>query len=230
MDHDLAIIEGKMKKHPENCETYERQKMDVRLSATHGSTIATALMLSFETYVKSFTTWNSTLKYYPLIAAPSLIEMSLMVSVFEPLTEQLIKNQVGVQIEKLSCVIRNAIHDFLPLIIEARLEALSADQMSMIEVRKAPFNKNGYNSSNRLDCWASPCESTFSHPKNIKAVCLIDSLGATKYEHNFGSTSCEIGHAQNLRYLIEQIFEVPFGITNRACNRPIDKPTGNTLI
>lgn len=227
-ERSLSKIEENMKLHPENCESYERQKLNVEQSAHYGSTVAISLLMSFDLNIKSFTTWNSTLKHYPLIAAPSLIEMSLMVSVLEPLAIQLVGNKV----EKRSCVVRDAIYDFLPFLIEARLEALNADQTNMIAVRNAPFNKTGYTNSDYLKCAPSEnCISTFFRTKDVDALCLIDKLGSEKYEAQSGErVSCEIGYAQHLRHLIEKMFETPLEISNKMCGQPTQNTTGNSLI
>lgn len=220
-ERSLSKIEENMKLHPENCESYERQKLKVEQNAHYGSTVAISLLMSFDLNIKSFTTWNSTLKYYPLIAAPSLIEMSLMISVLEPLAIKLVGNKV----EKRTCVIRDAVYDFLPFLIEARLAALNADQANMTAVRNAPYNKTGYTHSDHLKCFPSDnCVSTFFRTKDVDALCLVDKLGSEKYEAPSGERiCCEIGYAKHLRHSIEKMFETPLEALDKTCGRPIGK-------
>lgn len=204
--------------------------------------VATNLHTYFQTWVQTFIGDASTFKEYPLIAAPVLIEMAMLISTFEPLVMELTHYALDVW---LSCKIRDGLMNYLPYVIEARLAAIEVDQSIMIKVRNEPYNETGYNHTDTLNCWVDACSiSGFEKVRKVASeiidaldgnsrvsntTCLIDDLGRVKYQHVENDDDCAIGYAQYLRHKIEKMFRTPIEVSNAICNQPLGKPTGNQM-
>lgn len=189
--------------------------------------IATTLHANFNEFINTFTMPNSTFKHYPLIGATVLIEMGLAVSIFEPMALQFIPLQATRL--KLSCKIRDTIMDYLPFIVDARLEKLNANLTNMVQVRNEPYNSTGYNRTSSLLCGESKdadreC-STLVDSSIVDNACLIDQFGTKEYNKQIERDNCEKGYAQYLRHLVEGMF--PIDIVNKLCNRKSENTTGN---
>lgn len=159
---------------------------------------------------------KSIFKHFPLIGAPFLLELSMIVAAFEK-----IAIDVGLRQAKtipLSCRVLNALIDYRPFVVADRLEKLNVPLDRMMSVRNQPFNPNGYNESNLLKC-GETCSNSGS--------CLHDDFSNKQYQNT--GVECEFGYMKRLRYLVEQMF--PIELLTRRCDHlgGLGEPTGNSL-
>lgn len=225
-DEYFAELDRDTIQHPGNCINNLWRRQEYINNKTFTPIVAGSLYTTFRTYVTSFTNRESTKRQHPSIALPSLIEMSFVVSIFEPVLIELFGNDA----QKLSCVTRNAIYNFLPFVLEDRLNKLKdVNQVNMIKVRNAPYNQSGYNTSEVMYCWpeskniwVSAFKPTIIELQNM--MIFEDTATNEKYIYQVigDGTSCEIGYAQHLRRSIEKMFEIPFEIADQMCNRSVD--------
>lgn len=177
--------------------------------------LTSAMFLDFQNIGNGFAARNSAFRKYPLLAAPVFIELSLLVSIFEPMAIELIPG-VADGTTKLSCLYRDALIDDLPFVLEARFQKVNATLTNMIKVRNEPYNPIGYNKSYYLEC-----EKGCVHDN-----CLIDQFADEKLYKLSDGNDCDIGYLQHLRHLVEKLF--PIDVLNKTCNRGWEKPTGNS--
>lgn len=206
-----------------------------QLDAKTGADPTTVLHVFFNDYINLFAqqTGDFRLKY-PLLGAPVIIELSLMLAVFEPLAMQLNENFMSNL--KLSCKLRDVLKNFVPFVVAARLEATSANFTNRIRVRNAKFNRNGYNKTSFLPCPKFPCTTLLKDIDDdlFNKLCFFDKMSKTEYvrfEDYLGDKhDCEIGYAQHVRHLVEKMFQQPIDLLAQQCKRPRGKPTGELSI
>lgn len=127
--------------------------------------------------INGFTKPNSKFKHHPLIGSSILIELSLMVSVFEPIAIPFIKKASNL---KLSCMIRDGMIDYLPFMVEDRLAKMNTNFVELTKVRNKPYNQSGYDELSYLDCTNETCVKT----------CIIDEYSTKKYQRNVKESNC----------------------------------------
>lgn len=163
---------------------------------------------------------NSKFKHFPLLAAPILIEMGLLVSAFEPIQIALINET------KLSCSFRDGIWDYIPFVVEDRLSKLeNMNLIKLTELRNQQFidwNPTALNDKtgtemNYLDCNSEPCE---------EEACLIDHYSTKIYKNITEEKSeCLSHYALHLRQLVEKQF--PLKQLEKTCDLYRGEPTGD---
>lgn len=179
--------------------------------------MASTLWVLFQNQVNAFAARNSSYMHYALLGAPVLIELSLLVSLFEPLAIELVPG-VADDDPKLSCLFRDALIDHLPFVLEERFNKVNASLKNMIKVRNEPYNATGYHESIFVDCSKGcPYEN-----------CIDDKFAAEALYKKSDENACEIGYLQHLRHMVESLF--PIDVLNKSCDRGWEKPTGNLSI
>lgn len=156
-----------------------------------------------------FTKENSKFKNFPLLAAPFIIETSLLVSVFEPIQIALIGK------ESLSCKIRNGLLDYIPFVVLDRLSQLNTNKEKLNQLRNEKFNRTGYNNLEYLDCNSETCVDT----------CIIDKFSTKNYQRKVPGSNCESNYVRHVRHLVENMF--PLEQLDKTCDRHEGEPTGN---
>lgn len=179
-----------------------------------GKLIASQMQTGLDEMINFFARPDSIFKQNVLIVAPVLIQISLIVAVLEPVAETLIPLET--KTIKLSCKTLDTLVAYRPMAVAERLDKLSDHS---VEVRKAPFNPKGYNTTNSLDCIKGCPESS---------SCMTDEYGTSDYSASSGSNAnCFIGYAQHVRHLVEKVF--PTKLLERTCKRESQKPTGEAI-
>lgn len=200
------------------------QLLDQYLYTCNGSGVdvrTNIIHYKFIENVNEITMMNSSYRHYPLLAAPVLIELGLMASLFEPFAMEFIFGVANDR--KISCKYRDAMIDHLPFVLEARFQKVKTDVANMVKVRNEPYNPNGYLQSEdpHLPCLTN-CDND---------DCLVDEFGTREFmrsDFNHHKDKCEIGYLRYLRHLVEKLF--PIDILDQACGRPLGKPSGNSSI
>lgn len=173
--------------------------------------------------IRAFQKPDSIFKNYPLTGAPFFIELGLLISVLEPIAIRFTTTY------EISCKIRDAMIDYIPFVVGARLEKVNAPLKIMNEVRKESSAQNNRLVSNALFC-QSHCDGGkhriwyITQWKEFESNCLIDDFG-TKILGRDSAYKCEKDYAQHLRYYVEKMF--PIEQLEEVCKRPIGNPTGN---
>lgn len=177
------------------------------------------LLSTFDSLLNQFDQYNSLLKRFALVGAPILIQLSLMVAIFEPIAKTIIPNKINQF--KLSCKARDLLFDYRPFVLSNRLEKLNTNLEFMVSVKNAPYNSNGYNQTNMLFC-----EEGCPENREKNGLCLTDKFGEKKYSVNSKTelTNCRIGYGQHIRHLLEKTF--PFEELSRICEEQAKKPSG----
>lgn len=177
------------------------------------------LLTLLDTMLNDFDQYNSLFKRFALVGAPILIELSLIVAIFEPIAKIIIPNKIGRF--KLSCKARDLLIDYRPFVLSNRLEKLNTNLEFMASVKNAPYNSKGYITTNTL-----LCEENCSEKRGKDGLCLADEFGAKKYSvHSKAElTNCRIGYGQHVRHLLEENF--PFEELEAVCGEKAKEPSG----
>lgn len=184
--------------------------------------VALILQNSIDTMINYFDRRDSLFKKYPLMSAPPLIELSLLIAFFYPLSNAL--NPWETQQLKIACKIRNVLLDYRERAVEERLDELnispSIDPISLYkrlaEIRTMPYNPNGYNSSKQMDCEVG-CQST-------GAICIKDNYSTNEYFNSWSYERCLNDYVGFVRHRVEDAF--PFDLLNMLCNETLPTSTG----
>lgn len=182
------------------------------------------LLLSLlDTMLNEFDHYNSLFKRFALVGAPILIELSLIVAIFEPIAKIVIPSKIDRF--KLSCKARDLLIDYRPFVLSNRLEKLNTNLEFMISVKNAPYNPKGYNTMNVL-----LCEENCSEKREKNGLCLVDEFGAKNYSTKSKTelTNCRIGYGQHIRHLLETSF--PSEELDAVCGVKTKDPSGNSSI
>lgn len=187
---------------------------------TETTTVNILLVSLLDTMLNQFDQYNSLFKRFALVGAPILIELSLMVAIFEPIAKTIIPNKIGRF--KLSCKARDLLFDYRPFVLSNRLEKLNTNLEHMVSVKNAPYNSKGYSTTNTL-----LCEEECSEKRGKRGLCLADEFGTKKYSVNSNNalTKCLIGYGQHIRHLLEETF--PFEELDTICGKKAKEPSGN---
>lgn len=178
----------------------------------------TDIFSRLEEMVFSFGKPHSPYKRYPLIGAPFLIELGLLVVAFEPIAITLLKEASRY---KLSCQTRDATFDYLAFVLDARFERTNLDLWKTKQIRKLPYNEAGYTEKDFLECGILPSGECSSYGED---ACLIDQLSTKQYVKVTYSNPCEDSYGRHLRKLIENSF--PLELLDELCDRQMADPTG----
>lgn len=173
--------------------------------------------------INYFSHRDSLFKKFPLIGAPPLIELAVIVAAFHPITQLLIPYEA--KNPNIVCDIRDVVADYMPRVVDARLDKLSIKNDShlnmyrsaIVTVKTLPFDSNGYNKQGMLTCDKS-CEQSNG------LVCIKDELNVDEY--NAFDPVCLTDYPALVRYRVEEMF--PVVLLNRLCgDQPPKTPTGN---
>lgn len=201
----------------------ERLQDEIRNKA---GTIRSNLDIMINSYDKPYSSFRS----HPLIGAPFLIEMGLVIAAIEPILMNLLDQETE---SKLSCKMRDVMFDYLPVMVASRLEKVHTKLLPMMNVRIIPYNSNGYENTENLRClkYRINCTEFFSTSKERVAIndCLIDDLSTfRRLTKNEDVNSCDDSYARHIRTLVEKM--LPIGLLNKTCGEERKKPSGNLLI
>lgn len=156
---------------------------------------------------------NSTLRQYPLLAAPVLIELSSIVFLFEPLAIELMEGSAKNM--KLSCLYREALIDNLPFVLEARFRKVDTNLNYMATVRNKPYT------------YRPVLEQQYCYICTPGPSCMVDEFGK-KGKGIYKTKPCEIAYLGYLRHLVENMF--PIDVMNKTCGLKLGNSKGNCAI
>lgn len=167
----------------------------------------------------------------PLLLAPFLIEIGLIVAAIEPVLGYLLENEVR---DKMSCKMRDVTLDFLPFMVASRLEKMHTKMWPVIEIRYLEYNSNGYEDPEGIKCHKMidpTCTTFYPGEKNVVRDCLVDNFGTLQFfkgDVEWKRHACEMSYARHVRTLVERTF--PIGLLNKTCGEDPRQPTGNLLL
>lgn len=165
-------------------------------------------------------------KKYPLLGAAPLIQLGLLVTVFNPLAYSLVP-QVAVNPD-ICTKVQDVLLDYRPRAVMERFDRLSVDNKILFEVllnvMSRPYNKYGYNESNAD---AIDCDKGCSKPYFLAtAKCLKDSLNSDEYYvEDYSKPKCIYNYAELVRHRVESLF--PTDLLESICTAVKERsPTG----
>lgn len=180
---------------------------------------------NLETLIDFFVDSDGMFKKHPLISAPLLINVALIIAVFTPIGNQLIPNEVNEL--QLACKARDVLQDYLRRAIFLRADKLNSMDLyykHMAPVLTQPYSPLGYNAK------SSPGISHCSPGCTDKAnqFCLIDAFGEEQQNLNIGNGimfECVSEYTGLVRYRTEKMF--PVELLDKLCgNRKPHTKTG----
>lgn len=194
--------------------------------------VANGIRVPFSEMINAFDKHDSKFREYPMITAPFLIEMGLIIASIEPVLVKLLDQEAN---QKLSCKIRDVMLDYLPLMVAVRLEKVHTKLLPMTDVRYLKYNANGYEAPYGIACrkMVDPkCTDIYTNSKesNTRWDCLVDDLSTLQFykgDNLEEIRNCEMTYARHLRTLVERMF--PIGLLNKTCGEEPKRPTGNSL-
>lgn len=179
----------------------ESKQFDERTNASMSGFVSTTYT-EFDEMIIEITKENSDFKKFPLLAAPHLIELGLLVSTFEPTQIAFINR------DYLSCEIRDGCLNFMSFVVAERLSKIDLDTKIAAEVRTVQYNRAGY--GDQFDCTA--CSGS----------CLNDEFSTKAYEK---TENCQRSYGLRVRHLVEMMF--PIEQLDKTCNLKEGELTGN---
>lgn len=172
---------------------------------------------------------------FPLVTAPLVISLSLLIATFLPIANATIP--IETEHLQLACKTRNILKKYRSRAFIARANKLNAiyDHYDvMLEVFAKPYSSRGYNEA---DQDVLHCNTGCSLPEPKQNFhCLLDAFATIKY--NYGGVSSEASvrnrcikeYTAVVRHRVEQMF--PVNIFNKLCGvsqreeKSKRKPTG----
>lgn len=187
------------------------------------------IQAQLESLIGYFAENDGIFKQYPLIAAPLLINVALIISVFIPIGNQLIPSEV--KNLQLACQAKDVLEDYRTRVVFWRANKLNSMDLyynHMAPVLTQPYNPLGYEAENNDGI--SHC--TPGCTDNDKRVCLIDEFGQghrMNLQNGDGIMyDCITEYVGLVRHRTEQMF--PTEILDKLCvDRKTRTPTGMIL-
>lgn len=174
--------------------------------------IASFVHSDLDKMINLFAHQYSIFKKYPLIGAPVLIELSLLIAIFTPIAKVLVP--LDVKNPQIACKTLNTLLDYRPRIVSARLEKIHSNNTlfvgTLAAVRQLPYYPYGYNKTVALECQKINENRLFLPPNNG----LWDEFGYD-IPHHYDQT-CFRDYASYVRHKVEKMF--PIQLLERVCN------------
>lgn len=177
-----------------------------------------------------FNKGDSPFKKSPLIGAPPLIALALVVSVFYPISKALIPYAYP----NLPCKIQDVLSDYRSRVIDARFDELTVELSStdqsmlpheqLTAIKSKPYSPIGYTNSRSLDCekGCKPIE-TFT-----KGECIRDEFNVDEYfTWDYSDSACIESYGYLVRQRVEQIF--PVRLLSKLCDPTPQNTTGKKI-
>lgn len=189
--------------------------------------IASSIYSDFDKMINLFAHQYSIFKNYPLIGAPVLIELSLLIAIFTPIAKVLVP--LDVKNPQIACKTLNTLIDYRPLTVSARLDKIHSNNTLFVRtlaaVRQWPYNSNGYNKSVALEC--QKIDGNRSFPPGHSGNGLWDEFGyQIPYHYN---QTCFREYASYVRHRVEELF--PIQLLEKVCNyRRSNVPAGKAFL
>lgn len=188
--------------------------------------IASFIHSDFHRMITLFSHQYSIFNKYPLVGAPVLIEMALLIAVFTPIANKLIPLEV--KHPQIACKTLDTLLEFRQRTVNARLEKLQSNNTLFIDtlaaVRQMPYNSSGYN-SNALECRKNSENQSFLLVNGFR-----DDFSATdEYYSQFNKDpTCFNGYISYVRHQVEKMF--PVQLLEKVCiKRKSNVPTGKSF-
>lgn len=180
-----------------------------------------SIHISLHTMISSFSHRDTLLKKYPLIGAPPLIELALLVALFTPLSKTLFPDES--RNPDISCKIRDTLSNYRLRTVDARLDKIHTSPPTerldefLTKVFTKPFDSNGYSESNSLVC-----------EKENGIIKLTDEFSSDEI-HAKDSVMCIESYGHLVRQRTEQLF--PTELLSKLCDEEKPKtPTGHLFL
>lgn len=166
----------------------------------------------------------SVFKKYPLIGAPALIELALLIAIFTPIAKVLVPLEM--KNPQIACKTLDTLLDYRNRTVSARLDKIHSNNTLFVRtlaaVRQLPFNLNGYNRTMSLECQKISENRSFSPTNNG----LLDEFGySIPFHYN---SSCFSEYASYVRHRVEKKF--PIQLLEKICHAKPLKPTGKSFL
>lgn len=174
--------------------------------------VASFMHSDLDKIVDLFAHQYSIFKTFPLIGAPILIELSLLIAIFTPIAKILVP--LDVKHPQIACKTLHTLLDYRPRTVAARLDKIHSNHSLFVEslaaVRQFPYNPYGYSKTTSLQC-QKVFEDRPATPSNNS---LWDEFGYYIPYHS--EQSCFSGYASYVRHKIEELF--PIRLLEKICN------------
>lgn len=174
--------------------------------------IASFMHSDLDKMINLFAHQYSIFKKFPLIGAPILIELSLLIAIFSPIAKILVPLQV--RNPQIACKTLHTLLDYRPRTVSARLEKVHSNSTLFVStlaaVRQLSYNPNGYSKAASLQC-QSVDESRPFRPSNNS---LWDDFGYYIPYHY--DQSCFSDYASYVRHKVEELF--PIRLLEKVCD------------
>lgn len=180
--------------------------------------IASFMYSDLDRMITLFSHQYSVFKKYPLIGAPALIELALLIAIFTPIAKILVPLEV--KNPQVACKTLDTLLDYRPRTVSARLEKIHSNHTLFIgtlaAVRQMPYNRNGYNKTAALKCKKIDENRSFLPTDDG----LWDEFGYFIPFHN--NLTCFSEYASYVRHRVEKMF--PIQLLEMVCNDRDRKP------
>lgn len=190
-------------------------------------TVASIIHSDLDKMINFFSLRTSLLKKYPLTGTPPLLQLASIVALFSPVAHTLIPLES--KNPQISCKMLDVLVDYRPRTVHERLEKLHSESTlfrnALARVRSKPYNANGYNKSNVMECHSKGCKKPYF---SAVAVCLKDDFGDDElYLENYMNPQCWEDYASYVRHRVEEMFPVhamELVCIDRKSRAPTGKP------
>lgn len=179
--------------------------------------------------IRIFAHQYSVFKKYPLIGAPVLVELALVIAIFTPIAKILIPLEV--KNPQIACKTLDTLLDYQPRSLMARLEKIHSNNSQFISTLAAAqqisYNPINFNKSIVLECQKISKNQTFSPLANDS---FWDEFGAQNeyYVPSNPGRPCLNAYTSYLRLRVEEMF--PIQLLEQVCNnRKPYTPTGKSF-
>lgn len=164
-------------------------------------TVATILHTKLDEMINFFGDRNALFVKYPLIGAPPLIQLGLLVALFTPMANTLVPEVA--KSPQISCKMRDVLLRYRPRTVRARFDKFSSSNTLLYkmlsEVMVQPYNEYGYNSTSIMDC--QPVRRSC-----LSSMYLMDEFNTDDYCADGEISNCFRGYAQLVRHRVEKLF------------------------
>lgn len=199
--------------------------------------IASIIHTGLDNMINVFAHSESLFKKYPMMGAPPLIELALLIATFNPLAKALIP--IAAKNPQLTCKVRDVLIEYRQLTVNARLQKIrngesiqdhgESFQAALSRAKAIPYNQYGYSNSNP---GISMCERGCNKPTSqtiieqfFWGVCVVDEFGSDIYRDIHPKRDCSEEYALLVRHRVEQMF--PAELLNSLCtDEKQSKPSG----
>lgn len=184
----------------------------------HQKQLVSLVYSDLDRLIDFFAHHYSVFKPYPLVGAPALIELSLLVAIFTPIAK--ILTPLEVKHPQIACKMLDTLLDYRPRTISARLALLRSNDTHLIKilaaVQQIPYNADLNNKTTTLQCDKINGIRSSSSKNNG----LWDELGVDNdlYVPSSHSRLCFFEYVQHVRHRVEEMFPIP--LLEKVCNDP----------